>query len=314
MEGLRVLLDTNMWREAAWIGSNKEIILKAIKWGPSIGFHWQAQFLPKTPTNEAHKIKLICLKEILDRARKSQLELVTTTLADNELSRKQKLNRHHLYPCPTILDPETSMYMDLLKKGLLPDGVTPSNFYSWENAKQTVIRKLYVENFDDPGWQSFVKSANLTGNLSDAFIFWQSSKYDVDYIVTADVKTFRNPAYNWAKQLGTNLKVLTPTEFIDMLGLKTSDLEEYWHLKLQSIFHQQRILQAGSIEYANGKYWFLKGLWRRDIGFIPPSDPDLTPTTRQILMALFNLYFPNFKGGKSKGQNGYFGAKDFDIN
>jgi len=289
----RILLDQNVWRDILRL-PERPIILRAFRWGHIILFKWQAKYVGSLPSQDLHFSKVGYSKPIIDAWKNNKIEIVATKVSDSEMSQQQKLNGLDMRLNPLVLDREIDMYMDLLSRQLLPPKVTPSDFYPPWGKKKKDVRKLYIEHYQDKSWQIFKNSLSLQQkDYVDGFIFWQSQKFNIKYIITADLK-FIKKAKVWSKHVDCGPSVCEAKDYVDVRNFGGPD--NLWTTKQRSWKHQ-RNLDAGFIKNATGKFWFLKCILRRDLEYVPPKQNGCEATTDQILKALVNMklgkdYFP----------------------
>lgn len=296
---IRVLLDQNVWRDITRL-PDKPVILEAFYWGSTILFFWKVEFLGKSPKDDLHFDKVAYTKPILDAWSKDKLDVVTTKIAESEMSRQQALHRMDIGWSPTILDPKTNIISTLFERKLIPETTSIFVWYDGNGKQKIKFRNIYIENYENPKWQKFKQETKVTKkDLTDSFIFWQSSIYNVDYIVTADLK-FVDKSKKWKKLLEGSPMVCTPKELVD--ELKLGEPDPTWTTKRRSVLHQ-RSFDAGYIPNVSGKIWFLKALLKQDLGYIPPKEEGHTPRRNHRLKALFNM-----KLGKQ-----IFKAKNFNV-
>lgn len=272
-------------------------------------FHWVAQAVNRSPKNDVHFESVAYLKPILDAWKKGNFDVVGTAVSEDEIGRHMVVNRDQLGYSPNLIEKE-DFYLELLNRKTLPKNAKPSAYYTWENTSlKKQIRELYIEGYPNEDWQKFRQKINAA-NLVDAFIFWQSSKLRINYIVAADGGFVRNVSHQWGKHVQDCCTVISAKDFVEKYNVGSPD--KSWTTKIQSNFGQQRMYPSGYIQNATGYLWFIKRLLRRNLGFTPPKDANLIPTDEQILKALFNLKF-NIVGKNMSGyEDGFFGPDDFD--
>jgi hypothetical protein len=280
-----ILVDRSVWRNAITL-DKLEVSLKALKWGNLFLLRWVGLKAKKVVHEDKSVDTYASFYPIIQAAKKGKIKLLCTDLIRHELGFEGFNNIKDLVlKDPNLLSfvgPRASFPPDFRteyegdeKGGLI-------RFYGLPSNQSNIDRRInYINEFPDQDWQNI--RLKFEHHLVDAFIHWVAHKSNIDFVLTADQK-FKNFSRN-----NSELKALNPKQIstYDLnCELQLGEPDKNWIYGIRNIFIQQRMFDAGTIEVAWGKLWWLKALLKNQIKYTPPDDLALQPSEKQIKQAL----------------------------